>query len=366
MKVWPMFCKVCGRSIQREDKFCSGCGATIAHEPFESAASVASSTAPAEPPNVGVATAETKVLLLLAAPAQEPIQAAPKSDASAGLGEQIPPPPTPELVESVPPPPAPKLVESVPASPAPQLGNNLPLAFTQGQDSPAPAPPQDGPTVPQFRRCPHCRKINTGTDLSCDWCGTELPPPASAPDPAANIAPPSFAGYAKDNLAGKTPEGTIPRKTAPPSLTVKPARTAGRVRPRSRLPVLEILVIVLLLAGAGIAVWIMRSSLPSTDAAGPSSVVVTITPANAQVVAGRTIEFVATVSGTADAQVIWTVQEGDTGGRVVGRGARAKGGRVSSVAAYNAPDSPGTYHVLATSKADPRQSASAEATVTPR
>jgi len=143
-------------------------------------------------------------------------------------------------------------------------------------------------------------------------------------------------------------------------------RSAVVVRRTSRVPVLEILVIVLLLAGAGTAVWILRSSLPGRDAAAASSVVVTITPESAQVVAGKALDFSASVSGTKDAEVIWTVQEGDDGGRVVARGAKAKGGKVSSQAVYIAPSAPGTYHLLATSKADPQQSASAEVTVTER
>jgi chitinase len=50
----------------------------------------------------------------------------------------------------------------------------------------------------------------------------------------------------------------------------------------------------------------------------------------------------------------------------VNRGAKADGGTVSSLAVYIAPRTPGTYHLLATSKADPQESASAEVTVTKR
>ena len=129
---------------------------------------------------------------------------------------------------------------------------------------------------------------------------------------------------------------------------------------------LEILVIVLLLAGAGTAVWMLHSSLPTKNAAAPSSVVVTISPASAKVAAGKAFNFSATVSGTDDTQVTWTVEEGDTGGRVVTRGAKGERDTVSSLAVYIAPRTPGTYHLLATSKADPRESASAEVTVTRR
>jgi chitinase len=130
------------------------------------------------------------------------------------------------------------------------------------------------------------------------------------------------------------------------------------------LPVLEILIVVLLLGGAGAAVWILHSSLPGKSTAPASNVEVTISPASAQVVAGKAFDFSATVAGAENVEVTWSVQEGDSGGRVVSRGARAQGGAVSSMAVYIAPDTPGTYHLLATSRADSKKSASAEITVT--
>ncbi|MFZ0794506.1 MAG: hypothetical protein WAM65_12075 [Candidatus Korobacteraceae bacterium] len=301
-----MFCKICGRGVQPEDRFCSGCGAAIAQEPFESAASSSNSTAAAE--------------LSIAPRAHEHTFAA-RPDASADVASGAPP---------------------------------LTL-------------PDTSPAVHQFRRCPRCRRLNTGTDLCCDWCGTELPANAPAPalGPAANIAPPSFAGYAETNLTSKTEEANLTVKAAASDGTSKTNPAAG-VIPRSRPPVLEILVIVLLLAGAATAVWILRSSIPDKPAAKPSSVVVTISPESAEVVAGKAFDFSATVSGTDDTEVIWTVEEGDGGGRIVSRGAKAKDGTVSSLAVYVAPSTPGTYHLVATSEADPQQSASAEATVTRR
>ncbi len=206
--------------------------------------------------------------------------------------------------------------------------------------------------------------------MSCDWCGTELPAdaPVPAPDPAANIAPPTFAGYAGNSLASETEEKnlTSTSMTPAPGLTSEEHRSTDGTRRRSRLPVVEILVIVLLVVGAGAALWILRSSLPGKTTTPPSSVVVTISPASAHVVAGKAFDFSATVSGSDDTQVIWTVEEGNAGGRTVNRGAKAEGGTVSSLAVYIAPRKPGTYHLLATSKADPRESASAEVTVTKR
>ena len=36
MKAWPMFCKHCGQSIGREDRFCVRCGQLTTQEHFES------------------------------------------------------------------------------------------------------------------------------------------------------------------------------------------------------------------------------------------------------------------------------------------------------------------------------------------
>jgi len=62
--------------------------------------------------------------------------------------------------------------------------------------------------------------------------------------------------------------------------------------------------------------------------------------------------FTATVSGSANQAVTWSVLEGATGGTI------------NSAGLYTAPRAPGVYHVVATSQADPLQSASAAVTVT--
>ena len=79
-------------------------------------------------------------------------------------------------------------------------------------------------------------------------------------------------------------------------------------------------------------------------------VVVTVNPPNATVSVGDPQNFSATVAGSANQVVSWSVQE-------------AQGGTVSATGVYTAPGAPGTYHVIATSQADPTQSASATVTV---
>ncbi len=67
---------------------------------------------------------------------------------------------------------------------------------------------------------------------------------------------------------------------------------------------------------------------------------VIITPQTATVPQGGSLSFFATVKGSSNTAVAWTVQEG------------AAGGSVTDAGLYAAPVTPGTYHVMATSLAD--------------
>jgi hypothetical protein len=96
---------------------------------------------------------------------------------------------------------------------------------------------------------------------------------------------------------------------------------------------------------------------------GPAGVQVAIDPLEAEVAAGTAQPFSATVSGTDDPRVIWSIAEGASGGTVTGAG--ASGGSVSASCLYTAPLATGTYHVVAASQADPSATATAEVTVTP-
>ena len=83
---------------------------------------------------------------------------------------------------------------------------------------------------------------------------------------------------------------------------------------------------------------------------------VVIAPRTASVQAGGTSQFTATVSGLLPGQspaITWSVQEGAAGGTVNGSGR------------YTAPAVPGTFHVVASSAADPTKLDTATVTVTP-
>ena len=84
----------------------------------------------------------------------------------------------------------------------------------------------------------------------------------------------------------------------------------------------------------------------------PEVVAVSLAPSSVSVTTGATSQFTASVTGSTNSTVTWSVQEGSTGGTV------------SSAGLYTAPSTAGTYHVVATSNADTSKSASASVTVT--
>lgn len=91
---------------------------------------------------------------------------------------------------------------------------------------------------------------------------------------------------------------------------------------------------------------------------GPASgVEITVRPHDAYAVTGGTVRFSAALTGPAEAVALgaeWMVQEGATGGTVGADGT------------YTAPQAAGTYHVVATARADRSQHDSASILVSPR
>jgi WD40 repeat protein len=83
----------------------------------------------------------------------------------------------------------------------------------------------------------------------------------------------------------------------------------------------------------------------------PSAISVQISPVTATVFQGATQLFTATVSGTTNTAVAWSVQEG------------ALGGTITAAGSYRAPTNAGTFHVIATSQADTSKIAIATITV---
>ena len=79
---------------------------------------------------------------------------------------------------------------------------------------------------------------------------------------------------------------------------------------------------------------------------------ISINPPAATLPPGGTQTFTATVTGTTNTAVTWSVPGGDANGTVTGAGV------------YTAPATPGTYRIIATSVADPSKRATATVTVT--
>lgn len=84
---------------------------------------------------------------------------------------------------------------------------------------------------------------------------------------------------------------------------------------------------------------------------GGQGVEVRVEPPSAEVAAGGTVEFAATVTGSAVTDVVWSIAEASGCGTV-------------AAGVYTAPGTARTCHVVATSSADPTKGATAVVTVT--
>jgi len=97
------------------------------------------------------------------------------------------------------------------------------------------------------------------------------------------------------------------------------------------------------------ALFAVLTSCGGGDSAPPPTV--TISPSTATLRPGDAAVFNATVSGSSNSAVTWTVQEGATGGSI------------SDTGVYTAPVTNGTFHVIATSQANTTALATAAVTV---
>jgi hypothetical protein len=82
----------------------------------------------------------------------------------------------------------------------------------------------------------------------------------------------------------------------------------------------------------------------------PPTVAIAVTPQTASLVAGNTVQFAASVTGSTDGRVTWSV-------------AQSGGGTVTATGLYTAPSIAGTYQVVATSAADPSKQVTASVAV---
>jgi hypothetical protein len=129
------------------------------------------------------------------------------------------------------------------------------------------------------------------------------------------------------------------------------------VRIPTLTPLLLVLFTVPLACGAGCRGVVSASGTSGSSASGngneggtPGTVQVTLSASNPVLAPNATFQFSASVSGTEPGQstaVYWVIREG------------ASGGSVDASGKYTAPGIEGTFHVVATSVADPSKSATA-------
>jgi hypothetical protein len=100
---------------------------------------------------------------------------------------------------------------------------------------------------------------------------------------------------------------------------------------------------------------VVLASCSGSSSSGPDSlhteVAISIEPSSADLVAGATLQFSGTVTGSTNTEVLWTIRE-------------QGGGSISTNGMYTAPLSSGDYTVVAAAAADPRKLASATVHVT--
>ncbi len=230
--------------------------------------------------------------------------------------------------------------------------------------------------------CKHCGQRIGRTEMFCVRCGQTISQEefetnvshsehsktsasvAEMPERGTNVARNLFEAEAESgNAVREIAPDEVPSRDQPlalPPVSREPRYVAVR---KESFPVIELLVAILLVAGAVAAIWIFHSTVQNRGRTQPANVVVTIAPATAKLRPGKSLEFAATVSGSDDHEVSWSMQEDDAGGRVVPKAAKAEAGKISSLASYTAPKKAGIYHLRASSKSNPESSATALITV---
>jgi hypothetical protein len=123
-----------------------------------------------------------------------------------------------------------------------------------------------------------------------------------------------------------------------------------RLLRRSAVPLVAVPLLAAALLAAGCSRRSAPPEAPPPPPPPPGSVRIEIAPTSAAAATGGAVDFQATVTGSADTAVTWTVREPSGGTVAAGR--------------YVAPAAPGTYHVVATAHADAARSAEATVTVT--
>jgi len=193
---------------------------------------------------------------------------------------------------------------------------------------------------------------------SLDWTA----PPASAEtqQQVCNSCGTTIAAGQKFCLSCGTPVG----QAASPVATEAPAFSpAEQIQPLAATQIFEPvpkssskawIIVVIAVAALGAGGYFGWQYFTRPD------VTVTTNVQRIHVAAGGKTSLEANVSGSSNTDVDWSVQEGSKGGQVTASGTVMSGGQLRSGALYTAPQTTGTYHVIATSRVNSSRSAKIE------
>jgi hypothetical protein len=291
-------CPSCGAANVPESKFCLSCGKPLATP----ASSVQPDSAPTTAP-----PAEARAAAAAVAPMAQSLPFT-----ASAISEK---PSTETRVEAPAPVPAP-----------------------QAAAGPTPATPQStGAEPPKSNQiCGACGAAVAPTQKFCLACGTPVGEAAKAPEATPTTPTPTREAAALPAISSSNQYQAGPFQT--------PLESGSKMW-------LMVVVLVVILGAAGWLVW--------RYFAGPD-VTVTAIPQRIHVAAGGKTLLQASVSGSNNADVIWSIQEGAKGGQITPFGAVAERGQARASATYIAPQSNGVFHVIATSHANSNRMAKVE------
>jgi hypothetical protein len=202
--------------------------------------------------------------------------------------------------------------------------------------------------------CTSCGAKQEPGGTFCTSCGAkrEVPVAVAVPEPpAASSASPTNMTVTTDSASAvaaaatnippvqSEPVAAIAQSNATPAAPV-PSVIALSQRPKgSGSKAIFIVLALVILLGAAFGGWKYRQKSTRVE--------IEVSPDATQLPLGGSTHVEAEVPNPNNVDVIWSVKEG-SGGTVTGAGALAEKGMVKFVATYNAPNTAGTYHVVAT------------------
>ncbi len=347
-------CPSCGSNNPAGNKFCLSCGGSLAAPP----AALASTPSPQGTacPSCGADNSGGNKFCRscgkpLSAPSVQPAGAGAMAVAAAQASTPTPATPPPSSAASAPVPDtpsagAPLLTATQAASSAP-VAQPLPVT-APGLKDPAPTPksavPEPPPTTQASSRseqdqpqpvCSACGAVLAPAQKFCLACGT---PVGSTAKPAEA---PSAAAFTPAASAGQS------QTTFQPGPFETPPRSGNK----------GVLIIVLLLAVLGTAGWFIWKYFSRPD------VTVSAFPQKIHVAAGGKTVLQASVSGSSDGDVSWSIQEGAKGGQITPLGVVTEAGQSRARATYLAPQTGGIFHVIVASHANPGRTATVEVAI---